>query len=78
MKDPCLECLVQVTCWQECEKLKNHGVILGQALQNYRGVMTHNNKVFQAQYRHFLKLSEDLVVRRSQINRRAQLMSKDD
>jgi len=78
MKDPCLECLVQVTCWQECEKLKNHGVILGQALQNYRGVMFQNNKVFQAQYRHFLKLSEDLVVRRSQINKRAQLMSKDD
>ena len=76
MKDPCLECLVQVTCWQECDKLKNHGVLLGQALKNFSGVFHQNNKQFQQQYRYYLKLSQELSLRRSKINRRASLMSE--
>jgi len=78
MKDPCLECLVRVTCWQECDKLSNHGVLLGQALKNFSGVFHQHNKTYQKQYRHFLDLSQQLSLRRSQINKRARLMSEDN
>ena len=76
MKDPCLECLVRVTCWQECDDKKNYATLISQALQNYRGVGLLN-PVYRKQHRDLMKKSTDHVMRRSKISRRASLMSKD-
>ena len=32
MKDPCLECLVRVTCWQECDDKRNFTTLLSTAI----------------------------------------------
>lgn len=75
MKDPCLECLVRVTCWQECDKKINYAALLTNAMRHFNSGDVRI-KYFE-QFRHYLKLSEEHVVRRSKINRRASLMSKD-
>jgi len=76
MKDPCLECLVQVTCWQECDDKKNYATLLSNALLNFRGTVASNPN-YRKQHRALMKKSSDHVVRRSKITRRASLMSKD-
>ena len=50
MKDPCLECLVQVTCWQICDDKKNYATLLSNAMNNYRG-QTRFNKTYQKQFK---------------------------
>ena len=77
MKDPCLECLVQVTCWQECDDKRNYATLLSTALNNYRG-QTRFNTTYQKQFKSLLEQSAGHVVRRSKINRRASSMSKKD
>jgi hypothetical protein len=76
MKDPCLECLVQVTCWQECDDKRNYATLLANAIRNYRG-QTRFNTTYQKQFRTLMKQSEGHIVRRNKINRRSSSMSKD-
>ena len=76
MKDPCLECLVQVTCWQECDDKRNYAVLIANAIRNYRGT-TRNNSILQKQFKNFLNQSTDHIIKRNAITRRASLMSKD-
>ena len=77
MKDPCLECLVRVTCWQECDDKINYGALLSTALKNYSRV-GFSNPVYRKQHKAIMDKSTDHVLRRSKITRRASLMSKDD
>lgn len=77
MKDPCLECLVQVTCWQECDDKKNYATLISRALTNYRGV-PQLNKTYQKQFRQYLDDSTNHVIKRNKIYKRASLMSKDN
>ncbi len=76
MKDPCLECLVQVTCWQECDEKRNYATLLANAIKQYTpGGLPRPQ--FQKQFRHYLNLADKHVISRSKINRRAASMSKD-
>jgi len=76
MKDPCLECLVRVTCWQECDEKRNYAVLLSNAMKNYRG-QARFNKTYQKQFRTLMDKSAEHVYRRAKINQRAWSMSKD-
>ena len=78
MKDPCLECLVQVTCWQECDDKRNYATLISKALQNLRQHAFNGNKTYQKQFQYYMKQSQGHVLRRSQITRRASLMSNKD
>jgi len=77
MKDPCLECLVRVTCWQECDDKRNFTTLLSTAIKNYRGQI-RINKTYQKQFQTLMKKSAEHIVRQSEINSRALLMSKKD
>lgn len=70
MKDPCLQCLVQVTCWQECDDKKNYATLLSNAIRNYNG-QTRLNKTYQKQFGTLMKKSQNHVYRRAKINIRA-------
>jgi len=76
MKDPCLECLVRVTCWQECDDRKNYATLLSNALNNYKGTIGKCT-IIDKQFRKYLNKSTDHIIRRNKIHRRASLMSKD-
>ncbi len=78
MKDPCLECLVRVTCWQECDDKKNYATLLANAIKHYTpGGLPRRDPHYQKQFKHYLNLTDEHIVRRSQIRQRASLMSKD-
>jgi hypothetical protein len=76
MKDPCLECLVRVTCWQECDEKRNYAALLSNAMKNYQGQVRFN-KTYQKQFRTLIDKLEEHVYRRTKINKRSSSMSKD-
>jgi len=76
MKDPCLECLVRVTCWQECDEKRNYSALLNNALRNFKGTIMMN-PTFQKQRRIYLNKSINHLLRQSKIASRASSMSKD-
>jgi len=77
MKDPCLECLVRVTCWQECDQKRNYATLLSNAIKHYTpGGLPRPQ--FQKQFKHYLELTNKHMLSRTQINKRARLMSKDN
>jgi hypothetical protein len=68
MKDPCLECLVRVTCSEECPDKKNYATLLSQGLQNFRG---HGfDPRYRKQYENLHRKSLEHKVRRSMISSR--------
>ncbi len=75
MKDPCLECLVRVTCWQECGDKKNYATLLANALKQFQ--CGDARIKYNKQFRHYVNLSHEHIVRRNKINKRASSMSKD-
>lgn len=78
MKDPCLKCLVRVTCWQECDDKRNYATLLSNAIKLHTpGGLPRPDSYYQKQFRHYLNLTEEHLVKRSQIIKRASLMSKD-
>ena len=74
MEDPCKRCLVKVTCWQECEDKKNYAILLSNALKQYN--TPYAMVTYRKQWRMYLKLTDEHVLSRSQINKRARLMSE--
>ena len=76
MKDPCLECLVQVTCWQECDKKRNYAALLSQAMRECTPGGRPRPE-FMKEYKRALDGMDKHLVSRSKINKRAALMSKD-
>ena len=77
MKDPCLECLVQVTCWQECEDKRNYGRLIAHAIRECTpgGIPRPH---FHKQLRRNVKHSSQHLLTRGRINQRARLMSGDN
>jgi len=77
MKDPCLECLVQVTCWQECDKKRNHAALLAQAMRECTPGGRPRPE-FHKQYRRNLDQTSQHLLTKSKINKRARSMSEDN
>lgn len=50
MKDPCKECLVQVTCWQECDEKRNYTTLLRNAISNFTPLTAILNNRKQRNY----------------------------
>ena len=76
MKDPCLECLVRVTCWQECDEKRNYAILLANAMRNFKSGGARIK--YHKQFSHYLDLTEEHLVRRSMIKKRARLMSEEN
>ena len=73
MEDPCKKCLVQVTCWQECDDKKNYSRLLADAVKGFQPYVFIPGPL-KKQYIYYLDLTNKHMVSKRKIYNRAQTM----
>ena len=70
MKDPCDDCLVQVTCSILCDKKRNYAALIHNAIAQLQSQLRYGENI-RKQYLKYLKLEEKQInsVRRIRIRK---------